>query len=370
VADISSFAAIEVLIGLSFVFFLLSTACSGLQEMLASVLGWRAKTLEDAVGTMLGNPKVKRGLKEWFGRVDKVGVADQDVVKAHAQAGMPVDLASAVFEHWRIKGLVRDPDSSLRRRSRPSYLPPRALSLAIAETLALHAPPPPRAGARKGAPAPGGGTEDTPWQRTDDQILAAVQEAVKRFPGAHQREMLQKAAVNAHGDLEGFRTQVETAFDDSMDRASGWYKRKTQLVLALLATIIAIAFNVDTVRIATHLYNDEAVRTAVVSKVNAGDAQDAADAVSKVNQLQLPVGWGAENRPSEVAGWLGAIAGWLITIAALNLGAPFWFDLLSRISRQRGVGTPEKPGRALSDKPKNDADADPPTDAAPPATAS
>ena len=62
--DISSFAAVEIVIGLSFLFFVLSTACSAFQEMLSSVLGWRAKTLEDAVGTMLGNPKVKRGLKE------------------------------------------------------------------------------------------------------------------------------------------------------------------------------------------------------------------------------------------------------------------------------------------------------------------
>jgi hypothetical protein len=360
VGDISSFAAIEVLIGLSFVFFLLSTACSAFQEMLASVLGWRAKTLEDAVGNMLGNPKVKRGLKEWFGRVDKVGVVDRDVVNAHEEAGVPVDLVTAVFEHWRIKALVRDPNSSLRRRSRPSYLPPRALSLAVAETLALHAPPPPKASASKrGQAAAAAGATATPWQHTDDEILAAVQRVVTKFPGSHQREVLQKAAVNAHGDLEGFRKHVETAFDDSMERASGWYKRKAQLVLALVAATFAIGLNVDSVRIATHLYNDEAVRTAVVSQVKSERPEDAAATVSQIKQLRLPVGWGAANRPSGGSGWVGALAGWLITIAALNLGAPFWFDLLSRLSRQRGVGIPEKPGRVLSDKPVRDTTAAP-----------
>jgi hypothetical protein len=157
-----------------------------------------------------------------------------------------------------------------------------------------------------------------------------------------------------------------------MERASGWYKRKAQLVLAILAAIFAIGMNVDSVRIATHLYNDEAVRTAVVEQVQTGDPQDAADAVSQIEQLQLPVGWGADNRPAGAGGWIGALAGWLITIAALNLGAPFWFDLLSRLSRQRGVGIPEKPGRVLSDKPVSDGDARPAadqtTDAAPPGT--
>ena len=335
--DISSFAAVEVLIGLSFVFFLLSTACSAAQEMLASVLGWRAKTLEDAVGTMLGNPKVKRGVKEWFGRIDKKGVIDAGVVKDHAEAGVPADLTTAVFEHWRIKGLVRDPDSNLRRRSRPSYLPPRALSLAIAETLALHAPPPPDAAAAQPAPGPGGKAApapapattagETPWQRTDAEILAALQQVVQRFPSSNQREVLQKAAVNAHGELEHFRRNVETAFDDSMQRASGWYKRKAQLVLGVLAAIFAIGLNVNSVQVAKHLYNDEAVRTAVVSQVQAdaaGEAQRsdesaqpgqaanvAADAVSQVEQLQLPVGWSAENRPSGFGGWVGALAGWL-----------------------------------------------------------
>ncbi|HEX2771074.1 MAG TPA: hypothetical protein VHN18_01435 [Micromonosporaceae bacterium] len=367
-ADISSFAAVEVLIGLSFVFFLLSTACSAVQETLASVLGWRAKTLEDAVGTMLGNPKVKRGVKEWFGRVDKKGVIDPKVVEEHVDAGLPpefTDLTTAVFEHWRIKGLVRDPDSTLRRRCRPSYLPPRALSLAVAETLALHAPPPPpKAGAKQGA-----GESETPWQRTDDEILAAVQKVVKQLPGQHPREVLQKAAVNAHGDLEGFRKQVERAFDDSMERASGWYKRKAQFVLAVLALLFAVGLNIDSVRIANHLYNDEAVRTAVVNQAKTGDPKQAAEAVSDITELQLPVGWGADNRPEGLAAWAGAMAGWLITIAALLLGAPFWFDLLSRLSRQRGVGIPEKPGRVLSDKPVADADTAPAakqgTDAAP-----
>jgi hypothetical protein len=39
VGDISGLSGIEVLIGLSFMFFLLSTACSAVQEVLAGVFG-------------------------------------------------------------------------------------------------------------------------------------------------------------------------------------------------------------------------------------------------------------------------------------------------------------------------------------------
>ena len=38
------------------------------------------------------------------------------------------------------------------------------------------------------------------------------------------------------------------------------------------------------------------------------------------------------------------ILGWLLTAAAISLGAPFWFDLLNQFINLRGAGT--KPQRA------------------------
>jgi hypothetical protein len=62
----------------------------------------------------------------------------------------PAGTTGRVFDHWRIKALVRDPADPRRRRRRmrPSYLPPRAFSLALAETIAQ-------------APAPGEATSGT-----------------------------------------------------------------------------------------------------------------------------------------------------------------------------------------------------------------
>jgi hypothetical protein len=386
VGGISGIAAIEVLIGLSFVFFLLSTVCSAVQETLAAVLGWRAKTLEDAVNNMLGMPredllgksKPKRSLSDWLVRIGLVEkrIVHPDLRRAYTDMGLHpgfADLTTAVFEHWRIQGLVSDPGSELRRRCRPSYVRPQAVSVAIAETVASYAPqaaqPAVAAGSSAAAQGAGGGASGTaqstpasgtaqpaPWARTDAEIFALIQEALARVPAEHPREMLQKAAANAGGRLEGFRAHVETAFEDSMERATGWYKRKAQFVVALVAIAFAVGLNVDTVRLAATLYNDQAVRSAVVGKGAAiAKPQDAADAVAAVKQLKLPVGWGAANTPSDFVGWLSRIPGWLITIAALNLGAPFWFDLLSRFSRQRQAGLPDRPGRQLSDKPSPDA---------------
>jgi hypothetical protein len=320
--DLGGFAALDVAVGLVALFFLLSTALSALNEGISNILGWRAKTLEDALRNLVGEPQVKQGLRSWLGRVDPppdAGARPED------------SLITTLWGHWRMKALVRDPGSKARRRARPSYLPPRAFSLALAETIA--------------AGAPDSDLKKSPWEQTDDVLLERVLAAAKELPEGQLQDVVRKAALNAHKSLDGFRAQVEHLFDDSMERASGWYKRKVQMTLLVLATVVVIGLNVDTTRVATSLWNDAPLRAAVATRASdTGTPGDAAAAVEAIDELKLPVGWGA-NAPDNV---LTAIPGWLIAIAALNLGAPFWFDLLSRLARLRGSGLPERP-RSLSD---------------------
>ena len=330
-SDLSGLPALDTAIGMVFLFFLLSTVCSMVTETIANVLGWRAKTLEDAIRGVLGDKEVKRGWKEWIGRIHKK--------KAPGGEGraVPADLTSALFEHWRIRALVRNPQSTVRRRGRPSYLSPSAFSLAVAERLAEGVPASAATGEQAGARALSA--------ETDATVLARVKTTLEHFMDGQQRELLQKAAANSHGSLDGFRMQVERGFDDAMERASGWYKRKVQLLLLVLAAAIAIGGNVDSVRVATGLWHEGPVRAAVAAQAaKATDPGTAAKAAAEVEQLQLPVGWG-KNAPAH---WYSPLLGWLITIAALGLGAPFWFDLLSRVARLRGSGVSERP-RSLSD---------------------
>jgi len=379
--DLSGFPALDVVIGMFFLYFLLSTVLSSINEAIANLLGWRAKTLEDAIRSLVDDPKVRRGLGEWGGRVNKRGVKEPsaaerkrrglekgDVVQSEgSEVKVPADLTSEVLNHWRVKALVRDPESSWRRRSRPSYLPPRALSLAIAETLAKGAPDPstgtntarapgpaedaaPQDGpAEEATPgeAPHAPTAVTPWQQANEDIFAEAKDVLNKLPAGQVREVLQKAAANTAGTLNGFRVQVEHAFDDSMERASGWYKRKVQVVVLILAAVVAIGGNVDSVAIANRLWNDAPLRAAVAAKAAAQvNSEKAADGVVGLDQLQLPLGWQKKPRVREI---IPRVPGWLITIAALSLGAPFWFELLGRLVPLRGSGAaarPRPPGEA------------------------
>ena len=59
----------------------------------------------------------------------------------------------------------------------------------------------------------------------------------------------------------------------------------------------------------------------------------------------IPLGWKLKaNDPRDLPHsprlWAGKVIGILITTFALMLGAPFWFDLLSKLVRVRGSGAP------------------------------
>jgi len=167
-------------------------------------------------------------------------------------------------------------------------------------------------------------------------------------------QMLQDALDEAGTDVEKFRGSIEGSFDELMDRVSGWYKRRVQLILFVVALVAVGAMNADSFSIAQRLWKNDAVRSAVVAQANAavskggtacgnGSAkpspQAAAKCLEKVKQLGIPLGWSKDTSPS---GWgiPGKMLGLLLTAFAILLGAPFWFDLLGKVSQLRGAGPP------------------------------
>lgn len=139
--------------------------------------------------------------------------------------------------------------------------------------------------------------------------------------------------------------RIETWFIESMKRLTGQYTRYAYTVTLVAAILVTVAFNLDSARLAQDLYQNPAKAQAAVAlaaKVPVGvdsntAAEKAVDAIMpSFRALQLPIGWrGADYT---LLGWLGRILGWAISIGALSLGAPFWFDTLNRIVRLRQAG--------------------------------
>jgi hypothetical protein len=282
--------AIEIAIALAFVFFILSLVASHVTEWFAGLLNLRAKTLRKGLEGMLGDS----------------GVAEQ------------------ILDH----ALVRT-DLHPDRKRDPSYIAPESFALALRDVVEPAAP-----GER---PKVKLGDEERP-------VAENLATQLKVLPS---------------GDSVPEVPEIEKWFDESMKRVGGWYKRKSQLVTIAVAVALVLVLNVSTLRIAEQLNGEPKVLANVVAKAEAaeepsGEAQtggagetsavkkageEAETAVHDLASLSLPIFWTEEkNRPSSLDEWLIAIAGWLITIAAISLGAPFWFDALGKLSNLRMAG--------------------------------
>ena len=69
------------------------------------------------------------------------------------------------------------------------------------------------------------------------------------------------------------------------------------------------------------------------------DCEIYVDSAKQTDALRaLPIGWSNAPWPSDAIGWLARAFGWLITIIAVSLGAPFWFDVLGKLSNLLASG--------------------------------
>jgi hypothetical protein len=169
-------------------------------------------------------------------------------------------------------------------------------------------------------------------------------------------------------DINGFVAGVETLFDDHMDRVSGWYKRESHKILIIIGAVLAVFFNLDSVRLYEGLNCNSALRGAV-STASAAAVKDPDPSHSALVQglvQALPLGWsGFPDGPIACYGSTIAAAtssantnlpaylflkvlGLAITVIALSLGAPFWFDALSCLTNVRAAGKKPDSGKATT----------------------
>ncbi|MCS6913001.1 MAG: hypothetical protein RMK29_18425 [Myxococcales bacterium] len=168
----------------------------------------------------------------------------------------------------------------------------------------------------------------------------------------------------AGGDGERARQVLARWFDDAMDRVSGSYRRRSQRSILVLSLLVTVAINGDTLALANSLWRESMLRDAFASaarEAGRGLHLSALDLQREVERLRPPLGWRSPLLPPRtqldpppglpwyrdtfVLGWLASkVLGLLLTALAVSLGAPFWFDLLNRISNIRAVG--QRPERS------------------------
>jgi hypothetical protein len=305
---------LDVVVGMVFVYLLLSIICTAANEMIASLFSLRGRTLAKGITNLFADKQIK-GLVELF------------------------------YDHPLIKSLYRG-------KRKPSFIPPHTFALALFDGI---------------APAKGDGTA----------LMSELKAAVIGLPGDSElRRVLMIFLEQAGDDFTKFSASIETWFNDAMARVSGWYKRKTQVITLILALLITGITNADTLQIVKKLSTDPTLRAAIVVQAQefarqqgiaarqpektpepsapssagqsggptpvqpqpatTGDPQETMkETLEKLQQTGIPVGWQIMPKKEE---WGNKFIGLLLTVFAISLGAPFWFDMLNKIVKIRPTG--------------------------------
>jgi hypothetical protein len=344
---------LDVAIGVVFVFVLLSLACSAGGEIAESWLKYRAQDLE-------------RGIRELLapngGRPSATG------------------LVASLFEHPLVSGLFQGryedfvKQSSLGQKllrlwrgpSLPSYVPAANFALALLDIIK-----PAGAAAKSGA---AGATRDrdpkTPLPADAAQAVQALRDQLVQDPRFQHVQAALLALVDAaENDVEKIRTNIETWFNNGMERVSGWYKRRAQTIIFVIGLILAAALNLDSIHLAQSLATDRPVRDSLVAAATAyaqqagtptapppgqpaptgkcvdNDTRATCRLEKTIGQLKdqgLPIGWSQPNLDlRDFWTWVLRVLGWLLSALAGSLGAPFWFDLLNKIVMLRSTIKPK-----------------------------
>lgn len=210
---------LDVLIGVIVVYLVLSLMVSAATEWVASALKLRARTLQQGISRLLDPP----------GEIatPRLTAAQHVTPSAPARPGEPT---REFYRHPLITALSS-------RAHPPSYVPASVFAEVAEQLLATGRVP---------ATAP----------------VHAVAAQVR--------------SVGAMGDP---RTRLETLFNDTMERATGWYKRLAQAITLAIAATVTVLANADTLQLTHVLWTSRTAREAAVARAGQLAARPAPAAI-------------------------------------------------------------------------------------------
>jgi hypothetical protein len=286
---------LDVMVGLIFVYLLLAIMCSSINEWIASVFKLRSATLAVGIKQLLDG-----------------------------QAGPNGTTTTWLFDEFQKHPLITGMKPGGTAASRlPTYIPSRAFAAAVMDIV----------------------TPNNPGPITFDNLKTGI----GNLPDGDVKTSLLALIQNADNKLEKAQKNIETWYDDTMDQVSGWYKRKAALVTFFVAIFLTLCTNADTIQITRNLWTNPTVREQIVEQskkpgatLPTNPSKEALDSIGGVLPSWSPL-------PDDAAAWLERALGWLLTIAAVSLGAPFWFDILGKIANLRNAG--QKPDKSSDQAP-------------------
>jgi hypothetical protein len=411
--------ALEIAVGIVFVYLLLSLLCTVINEGIANILEMRGKNLLEGIKNLLNDPQFtslaqhvynhgliggvmqgatdfrqKNRLPSYIAPIN-FALALMDILGSKGAGQVVVDQRQKELDEAQKKRAVAPTDGLLKEAVAQAQL---ALDRATKGAADLESKYLLAGEAAKKVKTLNDFGKIKEASVTLEEALAAgralaseyphplssLQNGIEALPSGYTKQSLltlldktkremalvPKEVRTGEYAVEKMRANLESWFNDGMDRFAGWYKRWTRQVTFGVAVVVVICANADTLMLANRLARDSALRAAIVAASDsatqkitstASVSQETAGNFDKIQaarqqlleeseKLNLPLGWvdpringkedpfAFERIPNTFGGWAWKVLGLLVSTLAISLGAPFWFDTLSSFMNVRGAG--------------------------------
>jgi hypothetical protein len=322
---------LDMVILLFFTYFICSVLLSVLVEMGATLLNLRANELEKTLKNLFFHPGWNAYLTQHI-------------------------LGSPFFDALKKSN---DP------KGKPSYLPAENFAKAILESL------------RTG---------------TSPLTIASIQANIAILPADLQKIVLGYIDT-ANNKIEDLQKQLEGFYDSAMIRAGGWYKKKIRPISIVLAALLVIVLNIDTIEIIqkstknptqlaeavneiqnqmpqiqkdsssqNYIFKDKKGNEIATTKADSAFEKQVkvfSDLKEELNNNVFTIGYKSWkdvcNKWTHNKGFSWSAFGYILlkllglflSVLALQVGSTYWFDTLNKVINLRGSG--KKP----EEKPQN-----------------
>jgi len=276
---------LEVLIGLTIIFLVLSIFVAGIQEMIASLFQWRARHLEKSILQMMTNQPMPGGQNQTAVTLLS-SLYQNNLVQSmnhYSDAWLPslwrnlmgvganlpfVPKFKTRSSHNNVNNTQGPQNGPV---SQPSHLEPETFATALIQEI-LHQ-----------SPAAGGTSKEVSQNtepKTETSIaymnFATIRDRITasrdagKIPDSFEKTLLllvdraESKSTTTALQIHDFQKEIETMFDRSMQRATGVYKRNVQAICFLIGLLCSFLLNVNSVDLVGRLHRDNTLREALV----------------------------------------------------------------------------------------------------------
>ena len=230
--------ALDVVIGLVFIYLLYSLFATIIMEMISNWIGLRARNLKHSINRMLVDDQYKSQTAFWSLKIPAYFLGIYITIKDYfGVVGKSSEEKKLFFDFYNQPSIKYLSNGGLF--SKPSYLTASNFSKALLDSL------------------------------KNDQVgnnpLTKIQNGINALPSSSDTKAhIQSLLNDANNDLDKFKVLIENWYEDTQERSIGWFKRNNQIWLLIIGLVMAVSFDASTLKMANKLAYDKDAREQMV----------------------------------------------------------------------------------------------------------